>query len=86
MWLAKLVGYDFTIKYKPGHENKVANSLSRLHETKEKKITLSELDTFFAISTPLPRWLQEIKDESKISNYIQQYKLKVHITTLVLAR
>ncbi|KAL6550581.1 hypothetical protein OROMI_021069 [Orobanche minor] len=45
-WLAKLMGYQFTILYKPGKDNRAADALSRMHEGAE----LSALVTY-------PQWL-----------------------------
>lgn len=33
IYLAKLIGYDYSIQYKPGKSNMVADALSRIHET-----------------------------------------------------
>lgn len=49
-WLAKLLGFDFDIKYKPGLENKAADALSR----KESAATL------MALSVPYPLQLEEV--------------------------
>nr|GEW41835.1 retrotransposable element Tf2 [Tanacetum cinerariifolium] len=49
-WLTKLMGYDFEVRFKPGKENVVADSLSRI-----------EHPSLFAISFPQATWLLEIK-------------------------
>ena len=47
------MGYDFQVEYQKGVENLVADALSR----KEEKAKLA------AISTPVPRWLDTIKEK-----------------------
>jgi hypothetical protein len=51
-WLIKLMGYDFTIEYKKGHDNRAADALSRQLE-----------GTLMALSVPIPYWIESIKHE-----------------------
>jgi RNase H-like domain found in reverse transcriptase/Integrase zinc binding domain len=48
-FLSKLVGYDFSIKYKLGTSNAAANALSRVHETDNNSPT----EALMALSKPL---------------------------------
>jgi len=41
-WVSKLLGYDFSVEYKPGRHNIVANALSR-KETAASLMSLSEI-------------------------------------------
>ena len=48
-FLRKLLGYQFVIEYKPGHENSAADSLSRMHA---ETILTAHSRLFTAISSP----------------------------------
>lgn len=61
-WLVKLMGFDFTIEYKKGKDNLVADALSRRHES-------LGVD---AISTPVPSWLEPIKEEVQGNSILQE--------------
>lgn len=52
-WLTKLLGFDFTIQYRPGPENKAADALSRKAETPE----------LAAVTGPVAIQLEEISGE-----------------------
>lgn len=66
-WITKLLGYDFTIEYKKGAENKVADALSRQFEELPEGAHLSvSLITF-----PTPNWVEDLK-----SNYMSNPSTK----------
>nr|CAD1837528.1 unnamed protein product [Ananas comosus var. bracteatus] len=53
-WTAKLLGYDYEIRYKKGVDNSVADALSRQDEAE-----------LIAISYPTPTWVEQIKQLRK---------------------
>ncbi|XP_042980307.1 uncharacterized protein LOC122310468 [Carya illinoinensis] len=55
-WLTKFLGYDFTISYKKGKENKVADALSQKMEDQ-----LSPAGVLAMISLPNPEWIEDLK-------------------------
>lgn len=65
-WLAKLLGYQFEVKYKPGMDNKAADALSRRDDD-------ADLGTLISY----PQWtdskkkLDEVKDDPEIQDMIQ---------------
>ncbi|KAL4571524.1 hypothetical protein LXL04_018284 [Taraxacum kok-saghyz] len=73
-WLAKLMGYHFSIAYKPGHENRAADALSRIHEGSELLTMVSS-----------PQWLDgaNLLDGYESDPKIQ--RIMQHITTDPLA-
>lgn len=50
------MGYDFSIQYKKGRDNVVANALSRVMEGEEQGGGMLVM-----ISFPTPNWLEELK-------------------------
>lgn len=60
--MAKLAGLNFTIHYKKGQDNKVADALSRVEHNAELS----------AVSGCLPVWIQEIINSYAVDNKAQQ--------------
>lgn len=60
-WLSKLLGYDFTVEYRKGRENKVADALSR-----------REKGTVMALSGPQPTWIELVQRECLHNSELQQ--------------
>lgn len=68
-WLAKLLGYQFEVKYKPGLENKAADALSRCHGEVEMNVLVSS-----------PTWLEGQKLLQEIAQDTQIQKMIVELT------
>jgi hypothetical protein len=63
-WITKLLGYDFTVEFKKGSENRVADALSRREGwTKEVSIAL--------LSIPTSDWVAKLKDHYKEDSLMQ---------------
>jgi ABC-type antimicrobial peptide transport system permease subunit len=58
-WISKLMGYDFSIEYKQGKENWVADALSRQFEASFDSVEFSL--SLSLISFPPPSWVAELK-------------------------
>lgn len=76
MFLCKLLGFDFTIIYKPGKENVVADALSRSFEDGEEEVLFSSssegaLGSLLALSLPMYSLLDELKKENLASPSVQ---------------
>ena len=69
-WLYKLMGFDFSIEYKKGSENKVADALSRRDEAMKEEQLL-------AFSFLIPHWVDAIRDEQQSQPQVQQLIQKV---------
>lgn len=67
-WVAKLIGYNFEIKFKHGKENKVTDALSR--------IPITELTQFGALILPkvleVSRLKEEVANNSKLASIKEQ--------------
>ena len=57
------MGYDFVIEHKCGAENMVADALSKRDEDGE----------LIALSQPIPRWLDPIKEENCSHPQLQHF-------------
>jgi hypothetical protein len=58
-WLTKLLGYDFSVEYKKGVDNKVADALSRREDNDVSDVKVS----LFLLSIPRAVWVEELKAE-----------------------
>ncbi|XP_057438197.1 transposon Tf2-1 polyprotein isoform X1 [Lotus japonicus] len=67
-WLAKLLGYQFEVKYKSGLENKAADALSRCFD---------DVELHSLISFPLWQDRKKLLDELAHDSYIQNLTVEV---------
>ncbi|XP_026399605.1 uncharacterized protein LOC113295486 [Papaver somniferum] len=63
-WLAKLLGYDYELKYKKGSENQVADALSRVH--------LEEQPSCQSLIQLQPEWFSEVHDSYKEDTHAKE--------------
>ena len=70
-WLHKLMGFDFSIVYKRGCENQVADALSRRDEVQPK-------EHLAAISAPIPHCLDAVREEQGKNTLVQAIVQRVH--------
>lgn len=68
-WVTKLFGFDFTIEYKPGHFNTVADALSRQHDMEASSAAISE--PTFTLFDDLRREAPQHPDWTEKWNQIQ---------------
>lgn len=69
VFLCKLLGYDFTIIYKPGKDNRVADALSRSFDDSEEEIIFSyssvaEKGSMLALSVPINSLIEDLRKEN----------------------
>jgi hypothetical protein len=66
-WLAKLLGYQFEVKYKPGLDNKAADALSRCYDEGEWKTLVS-----YPNWVDSKRLLEEVAADADIQKLVQE--------------
>lgn len=67
-WSVKLLGYEFDIVYKPGHENTAADGLSRIAHSGE----LTSCTILFALTAPTVLQIEELYQEIAEDKSIQE--------------
>ncbi|XP_041009333.1 uncharacterized protein LOC121253378 [Juglans microcarpa x Juglans regia] len=77
-WVSKLLGYDFSVEYKSGKTNQVADALSRLPSMKEPEI-IPQLTT----SENPPDTQSPIKQTTSISSQIQSKPAHTQVISLL---
>ncbi|GKC30489.1 ty3-gypsy retrotransposon protein [Tanacetum coccineum] len=71
-YVRKLMGFDFSIEYKPGASNQVADALFRMYEEVEQ-VTAA----FISLSQPLVGLMEDLKCENESLEELQQLHQKM---------
>lgn len=79
VFLCKLLGFYYTIEYKPGKENIVADALSRSVECPEETV---QEGSILALSRSFCDLLGEIKEENEVNPSIQALIRKIQASSV----
>ncbi|KAJ1686917.1 hypothetical protein LUZ63_018307 [Rhynchospora breviuscula] len=72
--LCKLLGLDYTIEYKRGVDNKVADALSRRQVSNCQFLASSDCNL---VSELIPNWVEELKSSYEDDSWIQSLRAKL---------